>query len=207
MKVKVIFLIVIFVFLALDVHAQARRPDALVEYRLGNFERAVEICLDEIAENPNNLESRVVICWALIRLRRFDEALVHARAGRVIHRFDPRITQILGEVHFHLGRNDEALQYFQEYAHAAPEGPRIDQVYFFMGEIFIRQGRFRRADIALTKAVHYQPNNALWWTRLAFARENARDWIGSVEAYQRALTLNAHSADAQRGLERVRLAM
>ncbi|MDR2542918.1 MAG: tetratricopeptide repeat protein [Treponema sp.] len=207
MKTKIVILLSLFIFFAFNVHAQNRRPDALVEYRASNYERSVQICRDEIAENPNNLESHVVICWSLIRLNRFEEALRYARAGRAISRTDIRITQILGEIHYYLGRNNEALQFFQEYANVAPEGIRIDQVYYFMGEIFIRQGRFRHADIALSTAVHRQPGNASWWARLAFSRENSGDLNGAIEAYERALSLNSRLADAQRGIERIRLTM
>ena len=206
-KKMVVFLSVLFVFLAVDVYAQARRPDALVEYRNGNYERSVQICRNEIAENPNNLEAHVVICWSLIRLNRFEEALRYARAGRAVNRVDVRITQILGEVHYYQGRNTEALQFFQEYANAAPEGARIDVVYYFMGEIFIRQGKYRHADIALSTAVHWQPGNAAWWSRLGYTRENAGDMNGAITAYERALTLNSRLTDAQRGLERIRQTM
>jgi len=203
-KNTVFFLTLLFLFITFNVNSQSRPPDALVEYRLGNYERSVQICREEIAANPNNLESHVVICWSLIRLNRFDEAMRYARAGRAISRFDVRITEILGEIHYYQGRNNEALQFFQEYANAAPEGQRIDLVYYFMGEIFIRQGKFRHADIALTTAVHWQPGNAGWWSRLAFARENAGEINSAIEAYERALSLNSRLADAQRGLERIR---
>ena len=207
MKTRLIFLfIILFSVPVLAVQAQTR-PDALQEYRNNNFERAVQICMDELAVNPNNMESHVVICWSLIRLNRMDEAMRYARAGRAINRFDVRITQILGEVHYYQGMNNEALAFFQEYASAAPEGQRIDQVYYFMGEIFIRQGKFRHADIALSTAVHWMPNNASWWVRLGFTRENASDLTGAIEAYERALALNSQLADAQRGIDRIRQIM
>jgi len=206
-KTAVLFLsICLFLILTVDAYSQ-RRPDALAEYRLSNFERSVEICRDEIADNPGNLEAHVVICWSLIRLNRFEEALRYARAGRALNRFDPRITEVLGEISYYQGRNNEAMQYFQEYANTAPEGQRIDVVYFFMGEIFIRQGKFRHADIALSTAVHWQPGNAAWWARLAYTRESAGDLNSAVEAYERALSLNSRLADAQRGLERIRQTM
>jgi tetratricopeptide (TPR) repeat protein len=184
--------------------AQTRSPDALVEYRAGNYERAVQICRDEISESPNNIESHVVICWSLLRLNRYDEALRYARSGRAISRFDIRVTEILGEVHYFQGMNTEALAYFQEYVSLAPEGQRIDMVYYFMGEIFIRQGKFRYADIALTTAVHWVPGNAAWWVRLAYARENTADMNSALEAYERALSLNPQLIDAQRGIDRIR---
>jgi len=183
------------------------RPDALQEYRNGNFERSIEICRNEIAINPRNIESHVVICWSLIRLGRYSEAMTYAQAGRNISRYDVRIAEILGEICYYQGQNNEALQYFQEYINLAPEGARIDMVYYFLGEVYIRLGRFRHADIALSTAVHWVPGNASWWTRLAYARENAGDLREAVNAYERALSLNAQLPDARRGLERVRQAL
>jgi len=201
--VAVLFLVLL---IAPGVFGQTR-PDALIEFRQGNFERAVQICLDELQENPNNLESHVVICWSLISLGRLDEALSFAQSARRISRYDVRVIQILGEVHFRQGRNNQALQYFRLYTSLAPEGARIAQVYFFKGEIYIRTGRFRHADIALSTAVHWTPGNAVWWTRLAFARENAGNINGAIAAYERALSLNPQLTDARIGLERVRQAL
>jgi tetratricopeptide (TPR) repeat protein len=180
------------------------RPDALLEYRNGNYERAVEICRSEIAANSSNLEAHVVICWSFLRLGRYDEALTYARTGRNMSRYDPRIIEILGEIYYYQGQNTEALQFFQEYVNLAPEGQRIETVYYLLGEIYIRLGRFRHADIALSTAVHWAPGNAAWWARLAYARENAGDISEAITAYERALSLNSQLPDARRGLERAR---
>jgi tetratricopeptide (TPR) repeat protein len=207
MKIRNIYFFSFCFFLTIAANAQNRPPDALAEYRSGNFERAIQICRDEMNENPLNLESHVVICWSLLRLSRYEEALRFARAGRALNRYDPRITEILGEIHYYQGLNNEALAFFQEYASIAPEGQRIDMVYYLMGEIFIRQGKFRHADIALSTAVHWMPGNAAWWGRLAYTRENAGDLSSAIEAYERALSLNSQLTDAQRGLDRIRRAM
>ena len=183
------------------------RPDALAEYRGENFELAVAICKNEIGMNPANIESHVVICWSLVRLGRYGEARNYAQAGRNINRYDPRIIEIIGEINYYEGRNLEALQFFQEYINIAPEGQRIDRVYYLVGEIFIRLGRFRHADIALSTAVRWVPGNADWWTRLAYARENAGDFNEAAAAYNTALSLNSQLTDALRGLDRVKRAM
>jgi tetratricopeptide (TPR) repeat protein len=196
-----------FAVLAVPSLSAQTRPDALQEYRNENYERSVAICKTEIAVAPNNLESHVVICWSLIRLGRYAEAQAYALAGRNISRYDPRIIEILGEVHYYEGRNREALQFFQDYINLAPEGQRIDSVYYFIGEIYIRLGRFRHADIALSTAVHWMPGNAAWWARLAYARENAGDLSEAVTAYEQALSLDPQHTDARRGLDRVRQSM
>ena len=196
-----------FFFFSLTSLSAQNRPDALREYRNGNFELAIEICKDEIDANPRSIESHVVICWSLVRMRKYPEALTYARAGRSISRYDVRIAEILGEISYYQGQNAEALQYFQEYVNLAPEGARIDTVYYFIGEIYIRMGRFRHADIALTTAVHWVPGNAAWWTRLGYARENAGDLRDAITAYEKALSLDSQQGDARRGLERARQAL
>jgi tetratricopeptide (TPR) repeat protein len=199
-----LFAVVFISVAAVSVVFPQTAPDALNEYRQGNFERSIQICRDEINVNPNNLESHVVICWSLIRLGRYDEALKFARTARSLSRYDARVAEILGEVYYYLGNNNEALQYFQEYVNLAPTGQRIELGYYFIGEIYIRTGKFRHADIALSTAVHWMPSNAAWWTRLGYARENAGDNIQAVEAYEKALSLNSQLTDAKRGLDRVR---
>jgi len=96
------------------------------------------------------------------------------------------------------------FQYFQEYVNLAPQGARINTVYYYTGEIYIRQGSFRRADIALTTAVYYMPRNASWWARLAYARESAGEIREAINAYEKALSLNSGLTDARKGLDRAR---
>lgn len=183
------------------------KTEALVEYRVGNYEKAVSICQKEIAANANNIEAYVVAAWSFIKLGRYEEARAYARDGRNISRYDPRIIEALGETSFYQGRNGEALRYFQEYINYAPDGGRVDQVYFFMGEIYIRLGKFRSADIALSTAARWQPGNADWLIRLAYARENAGNIVDAISVYEKALSINPQLTDAKRGLERARKAL
>jgi Flp pilus assembly protein TadD len=201
---KVFFPLLVFMFLFPAPVPAQQRADALQEFRNGNYEDAVRICKAEIGTNPNNLESHVVLCWSLVNLGRYEEGRTYALAGRNLSRYDPRIIEVLGEVYYFQGRNNEALQYFQEYVNLAPQGTRINTVYYYIGEIFIRKGQFRRADIALSTAVYYMPRNAEWWTRLAYARENAGETRHAITAYETALSLNTQLIDARRGLERAR---
>jgi tetratricopeptide (TPR) repeat protein len=183
------------------------RPDALFEYRNGNYENSITICKAELRENRNNLDAHVVICWSLVKVGRYEEARTYALEGRTISRYDPRIIEVLGEISYFQGQNNEALQYFQEYINLSSERGRIEDVYYFIGEIYIRLGRFRHADIALSTAVHYMPGNAGWWSRLAYARESAGDLQEAVGAYERALALSPQLSDARRGLDRARQAL
>jgi len=179
------------------------KADALAVYKLGKFEQAAKICLEELKEMPKNMNSYVVLGWSLLRLSRYQEALQYARQAMAVSRYDNRIIAIAGEALYNLGQYLEALKHLEEYVAVSPTGNQIHEIYFFMGEIFIRLGEFNHADIALTAAVYHDPNSANWWSRLGYAREQAKDYKAALEAYNKSLQLNTGLGDALRGKQRV----
>ena len=203
-KLLLCFFLFLSVHPALWAQLNARPQTALQAFRNGRFEEAVQIARNEVAVNPNNLELYIILSRSLVNLGRYEEGRTYALAGRSISRYDPRLIEILGEVYYFQGRNNEALQYFQEYISLAPQGERVFMAYYYIGEIFIRQGRYRRADIALSTAVYYIPHNAIWWARLAYARENAGEFRSALTAYEQALTLNENLSEARNGRDRTR---
>ncbi len=196
-------LIAVFLLAANILLYSQDRPDALEKYKQGKYKEAVSICLVELEDMPSNMDSYSVLCWSLVRLKRYEEALDYGKKGIAVSRHDIRIIEILGETYYYLGKNLEALKYFEEYSVLAPAGDRIDIVYFYMGEIFIRIGEYNHADIALSTAVYHSPNIARWWSRLGYAREMAKDYPYAEEAYEKALMLNPSYTEAERGKERI----
>ena len=199
----VLIAILVLVTGAAGVVAQ-ESEDALAAYRAGKYAEAVRICMVELESMPRNMNSYAVLGWSLVALGRFDEALESGLRGFSVSPRDPRIIEILGEAHYHLGNNLEALTYFEQYAVVASTGDRIEDVYYFMGEIFIRLEEYHHADIALATAVYHAPNLSAWWARLGYAREMAGDVRYALEAYESALALNSSLTEALRGRDRVR---
>jgi tetratricopeptide (TPR) repeat protein len=138
---------------------------------------------------------------------RSEEALTYGNRGLGVSRYDHRVIQIVGEANYNLGNNLDALKYFEEYVSIAPTGDLIGEVYYLMGETLIRLGEWNNADIAFSTAVHYNPNVAARWARLGYAREQAKDYRYSLEAYNKALQLNSNLNDALRGRQRVQTLM
>lgn len=201
MKNTVIFLMLLFCSAA---SLFAQQKDALVLYQQGDYEEAIEVCKAELEVMPKRMDAYVVMGWSQLKLGRYDEALETAQKGYSIAPADYRIIEILGEAHFYNGNNLKALHFFEQYVAIAPAGDRIDTVYYYMGEIFIRLGEFNHADIALTTALYYSPNITKWWARLGYAREMASDFAWAIDAYKKALQLNAGFTEAERGIERVK---
>lgn len=200
---KITMLAVAGFALMVSVFAQGK-PDALKEWRNGNYARAVQICESELDANPRNIESYVVMCWALVDNKQYAEAEQKAIAARRIKSEDVRLIEILGEAKFYLDKNSEALNLFQMYIAGTQENnaSRLGKVYFLTGEIYIRQAKYEHADIALSMAVRLEPSMSNWWSRLGYAREMARDYTAAIKAYDRALQQNPGLADATRGKSR-----
>ncbi len=198
-----IFLLITAIFLlSIPLFAQ-EYEDALVLYRNSQYEESIQVCLEELKAMPRRMDSYVVLGWSLLKLGRYEEALEYAQKAHSITPSDYRIIEVLGESHFYLGNNQEALGFFEEYTVLSPTGDRIEIVYYLMGEIFIRLGEYNHADIALSTALYHFPNSANWWARLGYAREMAKDYLWSLDAYEKALKLNSNQNEARRGKERV----
>lgn len=191
-------------FLSFAAACFAQKPDALVLYRNENYAEAIKVCEQEIAINPNNVDSYCVLCWSLVRNRQYAEGEERATAARKIAPGDVRLMEILAEAKYYLGKNTGAMEMFQLYIASAPSNAaRIGNAYYYMGEIYIRQGKYQHADMSMTAAVYTEPQVALWWSRCGYAREMAGNYSEALEAYNKSLSLDKNQEDASRGRDRV----
>lgn len=210
----------VFIVFLLSLRAFAQdKPDALELYRAGiaaeeagnfkdaadSYTEAIKICLQELQETPKNIDSHVVLGWAYLRLKSYQEALIIAQKGLELAPNDPRLIQVIGEADVFLGRINDGLRNLQESVALRPNenGDWIGRVYWLMGECYIGMREYQNADIALSTALYYQQNKAYWWARLGYAREMANDPKWADDAYSRALKLDPDLTDAVRGKERV----
>ncbi len=195
-------LLLILLFIPFFAGAQ-EKPDALQMYRNGNYKEAEEVCISELKEMPKNMDSYTVLGWSLIKQQKYKEALEYGLEALKISRYDSRVIEICGEASYYLGNNIEALNYFEEYTKLVPTGGRIDVVYYYMGEIFLRLGEYHHSDIAFSTALYYSPNIARWWARLGYSREMLEDYKWALDSYDKSLKLNPSYTEALRGKNRV----
>jgi len=172
----------------------------------GRYEAARVASLEAISANPADIEAAVILAWSLLALDRPADAEIYALKAWKL-RNDPRLAEALGEAAFHLGHNESALTYLQQYVAAGSEGPRVGNAYYFMGEIYLRSARYGHADIAFGAAIRYAPTNARWWARLGWAREKSGDLSNALRAYEEALRLDPRLDDAILGFARTRAAI
>lgn len=192
------------------------KADALKLYRTGrsldsagrteeakeSYNGAIEICLEELRQNPRNMDSYTVYTWSLFRLHRYRETITVCNEALKIA-LDVRIIETLGEAFFYVNDYKEALRQMERYLDMAPNGDRASVAYFYAGDIYRLTKRYQKADIAYSAAVHLEPSNSLWWYRLGLAREQAGYKQGARDAFQRALTIRKDYKEAAEGLSRV----
>ena len=205
MKKTALLIFVLLLIQTASVFDQTQQKDALVLYHNGKYKESVQVCEEELKENPNRIDSYVVMCWSLVKNKQYAEAEQRATEGLAVSAYDLRLIEILGEARYYLGKNNGAMEQFQKYvANANESSSRLGTAYYFMGEIYIRQARYQHADIALSSAVKKEPLYENWWIRLGYAREMAGNYLEALEAYDEALRLNPSSVDASRGRDRVK---
>jgi len=212
---KATFFVITLFLTAATVFGQ--EADALASYRRGrdlenagrtaesnaNYNEAVRICMDEINTGRATMDTYTVLTWTLQRQKKYSDVISWGQRALAISR-DYRVIETMGEAYFYLNNYAASLKSMQQYVDALPQGERVPTAYFFIGEIYRAQGKFRRADIAYTTAVRLESNSPLWWYRLGLAREAAGEARSAIEAFERSLRLNPGFTQAQEALGRVR---
>ncbi len=201
---KIALVAVVLSTAVVGVSAQQSGADGLVLYRQGRYAEAVKVCEQDIAKNSANIDAYCVLCWSLVKNKQYIEAEQRATEARKINNSDVRLMEVLAEAKYYLGKNTGAMEMFQLYLSNVPaNGARIGNAYYYMGEIYIRQGKYMHADIAMTTAVYTEPLVGNWWARCGYAREMAGSYDTALAAYNKALELNPSQGDAARGKARV----
>lgn len=197
--------------------AAQEKPDALKLYREGRdfetagktsearakYQRSADVCRLELKENSKNIESYVVLGWALIRLGQYTEVISISNEALKISPREYRIIESLAEGYFYIDNYTESLKYFEQYLHALPNGDRASTAYFFVGDIFRLTGRYEHADIAYSTALIKSPNMALWWYRLGSVRELAGKKAEAKAAYEKALQYRPIYQEASDAIRRL----
>jgi len=123
-----------------DLESRNRMEDAETYYR-----EAVRICTEELARNPNNMDSYTVLTWTLQRQKRYNEVISWGERGLRVNAADWRIIETMGEAYFYLNNYEQSMNFMRRYVNALPQGERTSVAYFFTGEIFRYQQKFRHA--------------------------------------------------------------
>ena len=172
-------------------------------YREGKYNEAIVQCEKEIASNENNIDSYTTLILTYMALKDYAKAYVATQRARKVQQYYPRLIEMQAISCYHLGRNIESLNLLQTYLSYTSQEKDISEIYYYMGEIYLRLSQYHHADIALSTAVSIRPFEIAWWTRLGYVREKSKTYKYSLEAYEKALSFDNNYFDALEGKKRV----
>ena len=103
----------------------AQKPDALKLYRDGRnfdaagqsvqakaaFQQSVDVCKQELQQNPRNIESYVVLGWSLLKLENYQETIKISQEALKLSPKEYRIIETLAEAHLHIVQIILKIQY------------------------------------------------------------------------------------------------
>jgi len=172
-------------------------------YHEGKYNEAVVECEKEIASNANNIDSYITLTLVYIAMKDYAKAYNTSQRGRKVQQYHPRLIEMQAISCYHLGRNIESLNLLQTYLSYTSQEKDVSEVYYYMGEIYLRLSQYHHADIALSTAVSIRPFEISWWARLGYVREKSKTYKYSLEAYNKALSFDNNYFDALEGRKRV----
>lgn len=143
-----------------------------LEAQRGQFDAAIGHFRRVAELNPNNALALYALGLASVRLDRLDDALI-ALQRAVISNPDERLQAIYEEWNF-----------------------KESVVYFALGDVLIRMGRFREAGEAFRKGLAVDASSALAHFQLGTCQEVLGDFPGAVDSLTNAIQLNPSFAYA-----------
>lgn len=202
---RIIFLSLILSLLLLGPLFAQEKPDALRLYWDKQYKEAAAACINEIKETPQRMDSYAVLGWSLLALKNYQDALNWSLRGLRYNAYDTRLVLTAAESSYALGHYQKALGYFEDFIAKSPQTQdgKVPQVYYYMGEIYLKLNEYNHADMAFSTAVHFNPNASYWWYRLGLARERAKNFPLASQAYAQSVKLNPKLKAAAEALARV----
>ena len=138
--------------------ARSSQPDYILQgtmnYRLGNYEEAVDDLTKARIEDPRSPVAAYYLGAALKKMQQYDKAIPHLMEAVSLPPVVKEAYLDLADVYYVLGRNDEALK-----AIASAEGDDVDppQASFLKGLVLMKKRSYTEAEVSFEKARALDP--------------------------------------------------
>ncbi len=131
------------------------REIGVVQFRLGSYEEAIRAWQKGLTYAPMDAGLLNNIAIALLKLRRYDEAISHAETAVRNNETMPEPVNTLGEIYLSRGDVNKAARFFKQYLYLRPEDPRG---YWNLALTLARSGRYDEAYQYATRYATMNPD-------------------------------------------------
>ncbi len=146
-----------------------------------------------VRANPNNVDSRIALADAYLKVGRQDDAL--GQLNELLKADGKNLSALMGaaSIYYDKGEFDSAKKDLLTYVSIAKVGEfasgdsQLERAYFMLGDIAETQKDYASAAALFANAVGVKSTDADAWFRLGRMRNEIKDYKGAAEAFSRAL--------------------
>jgi tetratricopeptide (TPR) repeat protein len=125
--------------------------------KLGQYDKAIELCRQTLQSNPAYSESRYTLAWIYTKLLRYDDAISVCLESIKIDTSYLNSKYLLAWLYSNQGKYEQALEIVKQAGQKAPDSP---MVYYGLGRIYGIQKRHQDAIEAYQQALKLKPDYA-----------------------------------------------
>jgi tetratricopeptide (TPR) repeat protein len=101
--------------------------------QLGQFNKGIEMCQQNLQENPGYTEARYTLAWIYARLRRYNDAIITCQESIKLDPLYLNSKYLLAWLYANEGQFDNALETVKQIKQRDPDSPRA---YYGLGRIY-----------------------------------------------------------------------
>jgi tetratricopeptide (TPR) repeat protein len=175
-------------------------------YLDSRFSDSIKSLLEEKKNFPDRINIYVILGWDYGNLKRYQEMQSISLEGLKYAPSDIRIMKNLAEAYYFQNMFKEAINYFNQYIKNRfnENDPYIGYAYYYLGTCYYNLNLYRKADVALSTAKFYRPQDNKIILQLAETMEKLNDREKARKFYENVLVFEPSNVEAQEGLKRVK---
>jgi tetratricopeptide (TPR) repeat protein len=177
-----------------------------VLYQEGRYYDSIVYLKQEMKQYPSRINVYVILGWDYRQLRRYKDMEEISIKGLKVNSTDIRLIRNLGESYFFQNKYSSAIKEFEKYISYRynKNDSYLPTIYYYLGVCFYNQRLFKKADIAMSTARYFQPNNNRIILFLGKIMVELKEYEKAKKYFNDVLKKSPNNTEAIEGLKRIK---
>jgi tetratricopeptide (TPR) repeat protein len=174
-------------------------------YNEGRFYESIKALLEEKKYFPDRVNIYVILGWDYLNLNDYESAEKISVEGLKYAADDLRIMKNIIDAYYYQKKYAELVPHLEKYISFRynANDPYLATLYYYLGISFLNLGSYRKADVSLSTALHYNPNDLNTLIQLAETMIKLNQIEKAKKFFNSALKIQPNSTEAADGLKRL----
>ena len=172
----------------------------------GKYNESIKALKKEKELYPQRINIYVIMGWNYKKIYNYNLLEQISLEGLKINPRDARIVLNLAEAYYFQKKYSKAVSIFKKYIAFKynKKDIYIPIVYYYLGNCYYNLNSYRKADIALSTAKYYNPNNIKTVLLLANTKEKLKEYDKANNLFNTALKIQPYNTIALDGIKRLK---